>query len=198
MSLSPTQIAFAEAYLQTNSATEAYARTHPKAARNTCWTNGNAILRNTEVAQFIEERLEDVAMSSNEILKRLTDQARADIMHFVRQDDEGFITLDLTTDEARAHSHLLKSITITNKVVRTSTEGKGKQAVKTEIIQQSIKADLIDAQEALDKLGRYYKLWTDKGESSNRTYHIQNFFNILVQVYGKAEAEQAQRLISGD
>lgn len=178
---------FCEYYLQTWNAAEAYARTHPKAARNTCWTNGSELLRNTEVKRYIAERLKEQTMEADEVLARLTMQARGDLSPFLTIQD-GQVYLDIANPQAQEMMYLVKSLKLTNKVVRTtieSTGGKGGVGQKKEeLIQQWVQVDLHDAQAALKLLGTHYKLFTERLEVDN-TLHIDGYEEMMQKIWGK-------------
>ena len=80
MSLSNKQRVFIEEYLKDFNATQAAIRAgySEKTAYNIGWEN----VRKREIAEAIEKRLQENAMSANEVLSRLAEQARSNIAEF--------------------------------------------------------------------------------------------------------------------
>ena len=69
------------------------------------------LLRKPHVHAAIEERLGELAMTSAEALKRLSDWGRATIEPFISGYNElGEPILDLSTPKAKAHAHLIRGI----------------------------------------------------------------------------------------
>lgn len=135
--------AFIENYLITWNASEAarQAGYDPKYAG----VIGAANLRDPVIRAEIEKRLEELAMTSNEVLARLGQQARATVEDFLTFPDDGsppFLDLKRAHDEGKLH--LLRRV---------------KLAPVVEI-------ELHDSQAALVHLGRALKLFTDKTEIS--------------------------------
>lgn len=181
--MDPKHLAFCEEYLITLNATEAYSRTHPKAKRNTCWTGAYETMRNPEVAAYIKEKLGERAMESEEVLARLAEQARGSLAPFIKVDGEGSVWFDFSDERVQPYIHLIKNVTTQSRVLKTSTAGKGKNAVRTEVIQQWVKVELNDQQSALVHIGRHLKLFTDRVEH-DMTLHVEGFEQIVKEVYG--------------
>lgn len=189
-------IAFAEHYLECWNAAEAYQRTHPKAKRNTCWTNGSQLLRNTEVQAHISRRMKELAMSAEETIARLSDQARGNLLPFLKFND-GNIYIDLTNPEAQRFMHLVKTVRLSNRVLRSTTtvsggkDQKGKSgktkptSIRTtdDLIQQWVQIELHDVQGALTLIGRHHKLFTDKFELGGELT-INGYDEMMEKVFG--------------
>lgn len=104
-------------------------------------------LNKPHIKAAIDARLEETAMSANEILYRLTEQARASHADFWDISEFGSPKINLKKAQERGKLHLLKKIKITQ-----SEHG------------SNIEIELHDSQTALIQLGRYWKLWTDRIE----------------------------------
>lgn len=107
-------------------------------------------LRKPQIRAAIDAHLSTLAMSSAEVLARLTDMARADVSDFdglikfeVSEDGEHSMTFDLAGAKAAGKSRLIREI-IPSKY--------------------GVTIKLHDAQAALEKLGRYHGLFKDQGE----------------------------------
>lgn len=142
MSLTNKQKAFIEHYLETWNATEAARRAGYKGNYNTLGVVGFENVRKPKIAEAIKKRLAEKAMSADEVLSRLADQARASVADFI-SDDDGEIDLVAV----KKMGHLVKSVTRTR---------------------QGLKLELHDAQAALVHIGRHHALFKDKVEHSWR------------------------------
>jgi phage terminase small subunit len=130
--------AFIEAYLKHWNATEAariadYA--HPG-------SQGHRLLKNVEIQEAIQARLDQKCMGADEVLIRLAEQARGDISEFIN--DYGGI--DWETVKSRGH--LIKKI----------SHNKGKNS----------SIELYDSQSALALIGRHHKLFIDRQEITGK------------------------------
>lgn len=137
------QEAFVAAYLgQANgNATEA-ARIAGYAQPN---QQGPRLLVNVGIASRVRAKVEQVAASPDEILRRLDEQSRANLMWFYDVDSSGVPKLNLAKPEARQHAHLIKEITF----------DKGGSPVGVV---------LHDAQSATVHLGKHHRLFVDRQE----------------------------------
>jgi len=169
---------FVDEYLQCWSAAEAYRRAYPKAAKSTSWTNGSLLLRKTEVRAAIETRLREKHMSADEVLGRLSDHAKASLEPFMEIGKDGFVSFDFSSKEARAHLSLLKRV----KTKRTRrVEGQGEDAEEWE--DEQVEMEVVDAQSALEKLGKHHKLFNDKLEVVH-TLDVEGYERMLDKIYG--------------
>ena len=141
--LTVKQELFVEAYLGAarGNATEAAVLAGYSAPnRNAAHMQAVEVLKSPTVRKAIAARLQDAkaAMGADEVLERLTEQARMSIDDFLTGDKLDF-------DKARrlGRMHLVKSITPNR---------------------YGLKLELVDGQAALFKLGSYHKLFTEKHE----------------------------------
>jgi len=152
MALSKKHRAFVEEYLSCFNATEAYHRVYSPRTRAASASNGYQLLRNTEIEQAIKERLAETAMSADEVLMRLAEQARGDLGKFLNKDGDA-ITIDLEAMKADGKTHLIKRISQTKR--RRTTKDVTEEEVSTTL-------ELYDAQAAQQLIGKHHKLFTDK------------------------------------
>lgn len=153
MALSTKQQAFINAYLECYNATEAALRAgySEKTAHAIGWEN----LRKPEILEAIQARLDETAMSANEVLMRLAEHARGDIDDYL--DDNG--NFDLAKARRAAKTKLIKKFK-TKTTVRTYGEA--------EVETTEVEFELYDAQAALALLGKHHALFTDRSEVNNK------------------------------
>lgn len=153
---SPKQRAFVEHYLQCWNASEAARRAGY--SPRTAGSQGHALLKKPEIQAAIEARLEELTLSSEEVLLRLSEHARASIEDFVVIDEQsGEAYFDFAAAKKAGKLHLIKKM----------WEGKdGRWRV-----------ELVDSQAALVHIGRHYKLFTD-----NVDLHMKEPISIIEAV----------------
>lgn len=145
MTLNTKQRAFIEEYLICWNASEAARRAGYNGKSNVV---GSQLLANLSIKTEIDNRLDEMRMSSNEVLKRLSDMARADISDFVRVAKP----TDLLRPRYKGKTHVIKKFKKTTVHTRT-----GDTIVTTEL-------ELYDSRSTLVDLGRHHKLFTDRIE----------------------------------
>lgn len=151
MALTNKQQLFIEHYLTCLNAAEAARRAgySVRSARQT----GSENLSNPDIKAEIDARLKEAAMTADEVLRRLADQARATMEDFISaaeikvtdaEDSEVFLSPRVDLDKARklGKMHLLKKF-------KVDTNG-------------GVSIELHDPQAALVQLGRYHGLFLDK------------------------------------
>lgn len=136
--LTNKQKLFVEEYLQDFNATRAAQRAGYRGNDSVLAVTGNRLLRNDKIAKKISARLQESAMSADEVLKRFAEQARADIGDFIAIDKKGNFVVDWKA--AKGKTHLIKSAKHTS---------------------HGVTIELYDAQAALDKLARTHSLYAD-------------------------------------
>jgi phage terminase small subunit len=150
--LKPEHLVFAEAYLRLLHRADAYHVAYPSASRETCYANGSELLKNTEIAAYVDERMAELTMRPAEILRRMSDMAQATLKPFINVTDEGFVYFDFSDPEAMNYVHLIKKI----KSKRTRRLD-GESTWEDELVE----VELYDAKDALKELGKQHKLFTD-------------------------------------
>ena len=152
--LTDKQQAFISFYLQSWNATQAAiaAGYSEKTARQM----GSENLSKPDIQAEIQRRLTELSMSADEVLMRLSQQARGDVSQFLDQDGQ------VDMEKVRQAGYLVKKI-------KTTRQG-------TEI-------ELYDGQSALSLLGKTHKLFVDKTEL-DVTLSITGIETMLDRVYG--------------
>ena len=163
MALTAKQQIFIDEYLKTRNATQAAlaAGYSEKSACAIGWEN----LRKPEIDEAVKQRLDENAMSANEVLAGLADQARGDIGDFLTTIDEGedeniTITVDLAKAIKAKKTGLIKKLSQT-RTVRYRGDDETEETVSTTI-------ELYDRQAALALLAKHHKLLTDKQELTGK------------------------------
>ncbi|OGO11459.1 MAG: hypothetical protein A2Y53_00130 [Chloroflexi bacterium RBG_16_47_49] len=165
MGLTSRRQAFIDEYLKCWNATEA-ARIvgfkHPEA-------QGPRLLLNVIVKSSIKARLDEKAMSADEVIARLASMARGNMGDFMEVGSVSY-SLDLVKAEKKGLLHLIHKIK--DRTVMT----RSKDGEETET--HTLEIELYDAHAALVDLGRYHKLFTDNNEIK-----LPAGFEIPVRVY---------------
>ena len=160
--LTNKQRLFVEFYLSNGlNATDAARRAGYKGNYQTLRAIASQNLTKTTIRTLIDKRLEEAAMNANEVLYRLTEQAKApDMTQFLEMKDTYIqhpildgevmfngvtLTVDLNKIQELGLGHLIKSI--------GQTSG-------------GIKIEWYNAKEALELLGRHHGLFKDQIEHS--------------------------------
>lgn len=146
--------AFIEVYLRTFNASAA-AREAGYSERS-AGAIGHELLKKPEIRAAIDARLDELKMSADEVLTRLSEQARASLGDFVQIDASGKPEIALSPSKM----HLIKSLKIRPTEFGTSYE-----------------FEMYDAQQALVHLGRNRQIFTDKTDITSAGGQLN--FNIL-------------------
>lgn len=152
--LTKRQQLFRDYYLASFNATDAARQAgykHPN-------QQGPELLKQPHIAAAIDARLGEVAMSANEVLARLTEQARSDIGEFL--DFSG--NLDLKRMKDSGMTRLVKKLN-TSKASGTTPKGGDWE-------RETVTLELHDAQAALTTLARYHGLLGAKGGEDDPVY----------------------------
>lgn len=143
MALTGKRQAFVDAYLTSWNASEA-ARVAGYAAPR---QEGHRLLTNADIREEIQRRVSERAMTADEVLIRLAEQARGSMADFVSFYDGGRLPiLDLEKARKAGKFGLVKKLKYTD--------------------QGGMEFELYDAQAALVQLGKVHKLFTDKQDVS--------------------------------
>jgi phage terminase small subunit len=156
---------FIESYLSNGfNATEAARSAGYEGNDNVLGVTGHENLRNPKIAIAVQERLNEAAMSANEVLARLSKIARGEVTDFLDEDGK----FDLKTARKLQKSGLLKKIKSkrTSKRVDTISEGDedSRETLETSLLYEEIEFEMYSAHEALRDLGKYHKLLNDRHE----------------------------------
>lgn len=162
--LTGKQQAFINAYLSNGfNATEAARQAGYEGNDNVLGVTGHENLRIPKIASIVQERLNEAAMSANEVLARLSKIARGEVTDFL--DDEG--RFDLKSARRLQKAGLLKKVKSkrTSKQIDALTEDE-RETLETSLISEEVEFELYSAHEALRDLGKYHKLLSDRQEIS--------------------------------
>lgn len=163
--ITPKQMVFVDAYageafFNATKAAEMAGYAHPN-------TQGPRLLVNVGVRAELRSRIEDAAMSANEVLARLTAIARGEVTDVL--DEEG--NFDLKQARRLKKTGLLKKLKTkrTSKRVDSFAEGdeEASETLETSLIYEEVEFEMYSAHEALRDLGKFHKLFVDKVEHSN-------------------------------
>ena len=161
MALTGKQTLFVEAYLRCWNKTESARQAGYAGNDATLGAIGYENFKKPDIFDEIQRRISETAMSADEVLMRLGDQARGNMGDFWKIEEGQPPVLDLTNDKAKLQ--LIKKMKVkTTKRFYTEDEDPVTE-VTTEI-----DFELYDAQAALEKLGRHHKLFTDKTEVTGK------------------------------
>lgn len=173
--LTPKHKLFIDEYFRCNmNATKAYRVVYPKVNYDTARANSSELLAKPNIQEHINKRLSEMAMSADEVLMRLSAMARADMLPFIEFASDGFIYFDFSHPDAKEYMFLIKKI----KTKRTRRlEGRGDDAETWE--DEWVEVELHDSQAALEKIGKYHKLFADRVEISGKDGEAIEFIEVV-------------------
>lgn len=154
--LTDKQRVFVAEYLRCLNATEAARRAgySEKTAHSIGWEN----LRKPEIAAAISAVVAERAMSANEVLDRLADQARGSLSQFLDINDGELVGFDFSEGTP---VHLLKKAKVTETQVNEFTT------------KRTVEIEILDPQAALFQLGKHHGLLNDKiDHGGDLTVHV--------------------------
>lgn len=187
--LSAKQQQFINEYLVCWNATDAYMRAYAVADRTVAASNGSRLLKNAEISTAISARLSESAMSADEVLRRLAEQARNEHGKYINTKPR----LDIVAMAKDGKGELIPDAIDENgdiDVVRLALDGKleiyapyiysggyvdlsalerdGKMHLVKGLkhTRDGLQVEFYDAQAALVHLGKYHALFTEKQETT--------------------------------
>jgi len=169
---------FAEYYLATWSVTEAarlagYQNKNLNAA-------GQRLIGHPLIKAYIEDRLRALGMEANEVIGRLSQQARTNIADFL-------IEVERTRDDGTTYTEIALNMAIVRErgylIKKLSYDKQGRPVL-----------ELHDAQNALVQLGRHLALFVDRQENTN--VNVEVSADDLAAARAKAAAIE-QEILSG-
>lgn len=125
---------------------------------------GHELLKKPEIDAEIRRKLEESAMSADEVLQRLGKQARGSHESWIKVGDDGKIYFDFSSKEARQNLDLIKKI----KTRRTITRGE-EEETETEWVE----VELYDSQRALELIGKHHKIFTENVDLTTKGEQIK-------------------------
>ena len=176
--------AFVENYLACFNATKAArdAGYSKKSARST----GRENLQKPYIRALIASRLKEAAMEADEVLARLSAQARSNIADFLVVDNNGFAHFDFTKEEAADAMHTIKKV----KTKRSRRVVRGDEADEAdEWEDEQVEVELYDAQRALEILGKHHRIYDDAQIGVTFTIE-ERTQKLLDRIYGTSTKSQ--------
>lgn len=161
MTLTPKQRSFVEYYLVSWNAREAATRSGYKVPEKT----GYRLLHNKEIEELVNERLKEMGASADEVLVRLTNQARSNLGDYLTLDAAGKATLNW--DAIKNAGDVVKKISYT----RHGTP----------------MLELYDKQRALELLGRFLKLDSSTSSSQERVEDLSAIADLIQNAKDREE-----------
>lgn len=143
--------AFVEQYLISYNATDAYQAVHTAASRASAAANGWRLLQNAEIADAIKQRLNESAMSADEVLSRVAAHGRGDIDDYL--DADGKFDLEKAR-QAQKTGNIKKLKT------KTTIRTYGDEIIET----VEVEFELYDALAAKALLGKHHRLFAERTE----------------------------------
>lgn len=168
--LTDKQQRFVEEYCVDFNATQAAKRAGYSV--DTSFSIGSENLRKPLIAAAIKKRLDELAMSADEALKRLGDIARGTVGHFINANDDGDVYINLGAEDAVDNYNLLRKV----KQTKTTTKGEGeyeREEVRTEF-------ELYDAKGAIIDILKMHGKFVDRVDVTTAGEKIPSTFNINI------------------
>ena len=150
---------FADEWLRTWNATEAYSKAYTKCTREAARRAGQRLLTKVDILDYIHER----QMKPEEVIGRLEEQGRSEYHKFIN--GQGEVDIQAMKDAGKAH--LIKGI---------SYDRRGNRIVKFH-----------DGQAALIYIGKHHKLFTDKTEveiGDKLAAKLDKYVEVANRIYG--------------
>lgn len=174
MALKPKQQLFLTEYLIDMNATQAAIRAGY--SEHSAYSCGQRMLKNVEIQAAIQQKLNDSAMKSDEILQKLTEIARADMGDFL---DVSSMAFQLNLNKAKEQDKLK----LIKKIKQFTVIKNGKDDEEN----TRIEFELLDQLRALELLGKYRKLFIDRTDITSGGEPLVNqeiFEKALKKIYG--------------
>lgn len=166
------QSSFCDHYLLTGNATDATIKAGYTQDRDSAAAIGCRLLRNVKVQAEIKRRLGLAIATPDEVLERLTVQARADLGEIFEPDG----SFNWRKAKRRDKTRLLKKVKYDKKTGRL------------------VELEIHDPQAALEKLGRFHKLFTDKVETELAASDVERLSDsIIAGLFEAAQRRVAQQ-----
>jgi hypothetical protein len=200
VALSEKHKAVANEYLKCFNRSEAYRAVYPSVASDTAASNAWRLWQNPDMQEYISRRLSEAAMSADEVLMRLAEDARAEYAQYivaaprldmVRMAKDGLA--DLIPQIIDEHGNIdivalarngqlaqvAEYITQPGYVDIAAMERDGKKHLIKGLkpTQWGLTVEFHDAQAAKVQLGRYHKLFVDRSETRNFDIDLSKLTN---------------------
>lgn len=181
--MTPKHKQFINEYLKCWNATRAYQVVYPGVTYDTASVDAHRLLRNAKIAAAIQKRIDENAMSANEVLQRLAEHGRGTLQDFVKVNENGW-DIDLHKAQQLEKLHLLKKLTRTEKTITIGT--KSETTIVTTI-------ELHDVQNALALLGKNLGIFSDSVKLINE---LDRALDVLEQKLNQEEFKKVLKVLS--
>lgn len=152
---------FIEEYIICLNGTQAWQIVHPGTASNVAATCASRLLRNANIKRELERRFKENVMSKNEVLERLRSMANATLHPFIKIESDGHVYFNFADKEAQKHIHLIRKIKSKKQESYNEKTGQSNE-------EKWIEVELHDAMKAVELIGKYHALFTDRTESNEK------------------------------
>ena len=150
---------FVEYYLRCWNATEAARQAGYAGNLSTLTSVGSENMTKPDIEAYISKRMDEVSMSTNEILHRLTEWGRGTVEPFLTED--GFSeAIDVNSEEAR------KAVGLIKKIKQDETALKAQTPEGDTILKRKFEIELHDAKDAVIQLAKIRGMYTKKVKHS--------------------------------
>ncbi len=167
-------VCFADAYIAGGFRNQAEAAIEAGYSPKTAYSQASRLLKKVEVQELIRQRMRDNAMSADEVLYRLGEQARVDLRDFI----------GLSTEELKNHPRAW----LVRKYKQRST------VVAGAVTQEQVDIETVDSNSALTTLARHHGLLKD-GVTINVNIELVVQLIDALQQANLDPAETFQRMI---
>lgn len=156
--LTAKQQRFVEEYPVDFNATRAAERAGYRGSDQTLAAVGYENLRKPHIEEAIRARVERLTMAADEATLRLSRWGRGTLAPFLSVDEQGRVVIDLGSDEAKAHLHLLREVSQTEKIIAVDDE--------ETVLQRKLAIKLHDAKDAVLNVLKMHGKFVEKHEHS--------------------------------
>lgn len=162
MAMSAKRRAFVDAYLA-NGFNATQAAKEAGYSERTAYSSGQRLLKNVEIADEIKRRMEEQAMSADEVIQAIGDIGRATIDDLMDVDNSGRPVFNFKRAQEQGKLHLIKEIIPTANGIRVV---------------------LHDRMKALELMGKHHGLFADKAELDGKLRVEVEYINSPIETTG--------------
>ena len=164
--LKPRHKVFADEYLSNGGNATAAARKAGYKDGNSIRSTAKNLLTKPNISAYINEELDKRDLSKEDVLSKLSEQARASLEQFISFNEKGEPYIDLAKGIGKMH--LIRKVTISPRY--------------------GVTIELVDQQAALMAMGKVHKLFTDYSADVKNTIELgEHLTDMLIRTYGKKD-----------
>lgn len=157
MALTPKQEAFINEYFKCWNATQAAIRAGY--SEKTAYSIGSENLKKPEIAEVIRARMNEAAMSADEVLFHLAQIARGDMGEFINDDT---LSVNIRVAQEKGKMHLVKKVKYVTRV-------------EDDAQTDTVEFELYDKLKALELLGKTQGMFVDKTDVTSGGEKIKGY-----------------------